>query len=80
MVDRDPDETTALIVDALAKADQRGVLLGGWTGLGARDLPETVYCIDSVPHDWLFPQMAAVVHHGGTGTTAAGLRAGSHPL
>jgi sterol 3beta-glucosyltransferase len=32
--------------------------------------------IDSAPHDWLFPQMAAVVHHGGAGTTAAGLRAG----
>ena len=32
--------------------------------------------IDSVPHDWLFPQMAAVVHHGGMGTTAAGFRAG----
>jgi sterol 3beta-glucosyltransferase len=32
--------------------------------------------IDAAPHDWLFPQMAAVVHHGGAGTTAAGLRAG----
>lgn len=32
--------------------------------------------IDAVPHDWLFPQVAAVVHHGGAGTTAAGLRAG----
>jgi sterol 3beta-glucosyltransferase len=28
------------------------------------------------PHDWLFPRVSAVVHHGGAGTTAAGLRAG----
>ena len=29
-----------------------------------------------IPHSWLFPRMAAVVHHGGVGTTAAGLAAG----
>jgi UDP:flavonoid glycosyltransferase YjiC (YdhE family) len=39
-------------------------------------LPENVLMLDSVPHDWLFPRVAAVVHHGGIGTTAAGLRAG----
>ncbi|KAI8368694.1 hypothetical protein BD560DRAFT_398455 [Blakeslea trispora] len=38
--------------------------------------PGTIYQIDSVPHDWLFPQIQGVVHHGGAGTTAAGLRAG----
>ena len=36
--------------------------------------------IDSAPHDWLFPKMAAVVHHGGAGTTAEGLRAGKSTL
>jgi len=40
------------------------------------DLPESVFAIDFAPHEWLFPRMAAVVHHGGAGTTAAGLRAG----
>jgi sterol 3beta-glucosyltransferase len=44
--------------------------------LGSADFPETISPIDAVPHDALFPQMAAVVHHGGAGTTAAGLRAG----
>jgi sterol 3beta-glucosyltransferase len=44
--------------------------------LKASDLPESVYMAESIPHDWLFPQVAAVVHHGGAGTTAAGLRAG----
>ena len=38
-------------------------------------LPETVFAVDDVPHDWLFPQTAAVVHHGGAGTTGARLRA-----
>ncbi|CEP11565.1 hypothetical protein [Parasitella parasitica] len=38
--------------------------------------PGTIYHVDSVPHDWLFPQIQGVVHHGGAGTTAAGLRAG----
>jgi sterol 3beta-glucosyltransferase len=55
---------------------QRGVLARGWGGLQATDLPETVFMLDAAPHDWLFPQMAAVVHHGGAGTTAEGLRAG----
>ena len=40
------------------------------------DLPASVYRLKSAPHAWLFPRMAAVVHHGGAGTTAAGLRAG----
>jgi len=44
--------------------------------VGSLNLPETIFKIDAVPHDWLFPRMAAVVHHGGAGTTAAGLRAG----
>ncbi|KAG0249174.1 Sterol 3-beta-glucosyltransferase, partial [Actinomortierella ambigua] len=39
-------------------------------------IPDSVYMIKSVPHDWLFPQLAGVVHHGGAGTVAAGLRAG----
>ncbi|KAF9362517.1 Sterol 3-beta-glucosyltransferase [Mortierella sp. NVP85] len=41
-----------------------------------RVYPASVYMIKSVPHDWLFPRVAGVVHHGGAGTTAAGLRAG----
>jgi sterol 3beta-glucosyltransferase len=35
-----------------------------------------VFVVDAAPHAWLFPRMAAVVHHGGAGTTAEGLRAG----
>jgi sterol 3beta-glucosyltransferase len=71
------ERLTTIAIEALARAGQRGVLLRGWGGLGAdRALPNTVFAIDDVPHEWLFPRMAAVVHHGGCGTTAAALRAG----
>ena len=65
-----------MVLHALARVKQRGILQTGWGGLSNADLPDDVFAVDSIPHDWLFPQMAAVVHHGGSGTTAAGLRAG----
>ncbi|MDQ2805300.1 MAG: glycosyltransferase [Chloroflexota bacterium] len=72
----DPDAVTALLVAALALAGQRGLIASGWDDLGHIALPPTVLKVGSVPHDWLFPQVAAVVHHGGAGTTAATVRAG----
>jgi sterol 3beta-glucosyltransferase len=60
----------------LRETGQRGILLGGWSDLGSGDLPDFIFRVDAVPHDWLFPRVAAVVHHGGAGTTAAALRAG----
>src|SRR5258706_10364710 len=47
-----------------------------WGGLGNQSLPDTVFRIDYAPYDWLFPRMAMVIHHGGSGTTAFGLRSG----
>jgi sterol 3beta-glucosyltransferase len=44
--------------------------------MGAGQLPDNILRLDWAPHSWLFPRMAAVVHHGGAGTTAAALRAG----
>jgi sterol 3beta-glucosyltransferase len=67
---------TQAVLDALDATQQRALLARGWGGLSASDLPANVMMLDTVPHDWLFPQVAAVVHHGGAGTTAAGLRAG----
>lgn len=66
----------SIVLEALEKSGQRAVLVSGWGGLKAADLPESVFMAESVPHDWLFTRVAAVVHHGGAGTTAAGLRAG----
>jgi UDP:flavonoid glycosyltransferase YjiC (YdhE family) len=76
MINSRPEETAEMVVQALARAGQRGVLSAGWGGLKAADLPKSVFMIGSVPFDWLFPRTAAVVHHGGAGTTSMGLRAG----
>lgn len=76
MRERKPEETTRLFLDAVKRAGKRAILLSGWAGIGASDLPEDVFLLNYAPHNWLFPRMAAVVHHGGAGTTASGLRAG----
>jgi sterol 3beta-glucosyltransferase len=76
MAGRNPEKLASLVLDALAICGQRGLLLTGWGGLQLELLPDNVFVLDSAPHSWLFPRMAAVVHHGGAGTTAEGLRAG----
>jgi sterol 3beta-glucosyltransferase len=76
MAGKDPARLTKIVVDALQQARVRGILASGWGGLKTADLPGSILQIEGAPHDWLFPQMAAVLHHGGAGTTAAGLRAG----
>jgi sterol 3beta-glucosyltransferase len=76
MTTRQPEETARLVVQALAQTGQRAILVSGWGGLQAEALPDNVLVLESIPHDWLFQRVAAVVHHGGAGTTAAGLRAG----
>jgi len=64
------------VTEALRRAGMRGVIQAGWAGLAAGDAADDMLSIDDVPHEWLFPRMAAVVHAAGAGTTAAGLRAG----
>ncbi|HEY4717533.1 MAG TPA: glycosyltransferase [Anaerolineales bacterium] len=73
---KNPERQTHLILRALELTRQRGVLLTGWGGLTRLSAPPNVFFVENVPHAWLFPRMAAVVHHGGAGTTSAGLRAG----
>ncbi len=75
MSSRDPEQLTDLIVDAVRRAGVRAVLLSGWGGLADR-AGDDVLVTDQAPHDWLFPRTAAVVHHGGAGTTGASLAAG----
>lgn len=76
MPDPNPEQTANMVLDAVQRAGVRAVLARGWAGLQPHDVPDTVFLVDEVPHDWLFPRMAALVHHCGAGTTAAGLRAG----
>jgi sterol 3beta-glucosyltransferase len=76
MVSCQPEKRTDLVIEALRQSGQRGLLYGGWGGLIDTELPDHVLKVDPIPHDWLFPKCAAVVHHGGVGTTHSALRAG----
>ncbi|MGN6169142.1 MAG: glycosyltransferase [Solirubrobacteraceae bacterium] len=77
MIGTDPARITATVVAALRRAGRRGVLITGGGGLLADAVTgDDVIAVPEVPHAWLFERVAAVVHHGGAGTTGAGLRAG----
>lgn len=84
IVVNDPQKMTDTIVDAVLEADVFCVLNKGWSNrFGDKDakaidkeLPACIYNSGDVPHDWLFTQIDASVHHGGSGTTGASLRAG----
>ncbi len=65
---------STVVAQAVRTAGTRAVIQAGWSGLDA--CGDDVLAVGEVPHDWLFPRAAAVVHHCGAGTTAAGLRAG----
>ncbi|KAJ4375664.1 hypothetical protein N0V86_007197 [Didymella sp. IMI 355093] len=74
----DPNAMTKMIFDAVKITGRRALVSKGWGGLGADELgiPEGVFMLGNCPHDWLFKRVSAVVHHGGAGTTAAGIAAG----
>ncbi|KAK9281325.1 hypothetical protein L1049_004224 [Liquidambar formosana] len=73
---QEPEKMTQTIVEALEITRQRGIINKGWGGLGnLAEAKDSIFLLDNCPHDWLFLQCKAVVHHGGAGTTAAGLKA-----
>jgi len=74
MLGFDRDHVLAVVLEALA--GRRALLHAGWSGFGDAALPPSVRTVGHVPHDWLFPRMSAVVHHGGAGTTHTAARAG----
>jgi sterol 3beta-glucosyltransferase len=76
MIFKDPVKTASIVLSAIVKTGCRAIISAGWGSLRPSELPPGVFAIDDVPHDWLFPRMASIVHHGGAGTTAAALRAG----
>ena len=76
MASAKPEDVTTLVLSAVRKAGVRAVLLSGWGGLAAMPDADDVFCAEALPHDWLFPRVTAVVHHGGAGTTGAALIAG----
>lgn len=62
------------LIDAVA--GRRALFYPGWSGIGPNALPDNFLTIGDTPHDWLFPRTAAVVHHGGSGTSHSAARAG----
>lgn len=69
---------TQMVFEAVRLTGQRALVSKGWGGLGADQLgkPDGVFMLGNCPHDWLFRHVSCVVHHGGAGTTAAGIAAG----
>ena len=67
---------TRTVLAALKETGQRGVIATGWGGLSRMGHQDDIHILQAAPHSWLFPRMAAVIHHGGAGTTHEGLRWG----
>jgi UDP:flavonoid glycosyltransferase YjiC (YdhE family) len=75
MVNRDAINIDHVVREALTETDNRGIILSGWSQVENRSSDKLLY-MDAAPHDWLLPRCKMIVHHGGAGTTSAGLRAG----
>lgn len=73
-----PDKLTKTLLNAVHQTGYRALISKGWSNLGRGDseVRDNVFFLDSCPHDWLFRHVSCVVHHGGAGTTAAGLLMG----
>jgi sterol 3beta-glucosyltransferase len=72
----DPVAVTDAILDAIRRTGCRAIVQRGWSGLAAGRMPDGVYAAGFLPHAWLFPRAACVVHHGGAQSSAAVFRAG----
>jgi len=72
---QNPNEMLGMILDAVKASGARAIISKGWSNLAVEDRDD-VYLIGDCPHEWLFTKVAAVVHHGGAGTTACGLKNG----
>ena len=75
MVHKDKKRIDHIIRESLEKTGNRGIILSGWSGVRDTSSKDLIY-LDAIPHDWLLPRCKLVIHHGGGGTTGAGLRAG----
>lgn len=76
----DTDKTARAVMGAVQGTGTRAIVARGWGALAGAASTGAVHVLDSAPHDWLFPRCAAVIHHGGAGTTHEGLRWGRPTL
>jgi UDP:flavonoid glycosyltransferase YjiC (YdhE family) len=75
MVNRNRQEIDAIVRQALDQTGNRGIILSGWSQVKSPSSEQIIY-LDAVAHDRLLPHCKMIIHHGGAGTTSAGLRAG----
>ncbi|MCL4275014.1 MAG: glycosyltransferase [Anaerolineales bacterium] len=75
MVNKNAEKIDATIRESLKQTNNRGIILSGW-GSAHRESTNDMLYLESAPHDWLLPKCKMLIHHGGAGTTSAGLRAG----
>lgn len=75
MLNRDAERIDGVVRESLRQTKNRGIILSGWSGVKNVSSMKVLY-LDAVPHQWLLPRCKMIVHHGGAGTTSAGLRAG----
>ena len=75
MVHRDVESIDHIVRESLMQTNHRAIILSGWSQVRSQTTEKILY-LDSAPHDWLLPLCRMVIHHGGAGTTSAGLRAG----
>ena len=75
MVNRDAKRINNIVGEALMKTNNRGIILSGWSEVDEAADNNMLY-LNAVPHNWLLPRCKMIIHHGGAGTTSAGLRAG----
>jgi sterol 3beta-glucosyltransferase len=75
MMHRETREIDRVVRESLSLTDNRGIILSGWSQVENQS-SDKLLCLDAAPHDWLLPRCKMIVHHGGAGTTSAGLRGG----
>jgi sterol 3beta-glucosyltransferase len=75
MLNRDAEKIDRIVGECLQRTGHRGIILSGWSKVHQSSSKDLLY-LEVVPHDWLLPHCKMIVHHGGAGTTSAGLRAG----
>jgi sterol 3beta-glucosyltransferase len=76
MVNREAERISRETMNAINKTNNRAIFLSGWNGYKPERIPGNMLFLDAASHQWLFPRCKIVIHHGGAGTTGAGLRAG----
>jgi UDP:flavonoid glycosyltransferase YjiC (YdhE family) len=77
MINRDAEQIDRIVRETLIKMNRRGIILTGWGGRKQDRHDDRLLYLESAPHDWLFPRCDMIIHHGGAGTTGAGLRSGT---